>query len=404
MDRLQIEKVHLRNVGPFIDLMIEFPRHYGLSLICGDNGIGKTTVLESIAAAFSRGPLQRLTRRQGADAGKLVVHFSVNGSSDQSEVTLDAFEPGVQQYISPPGMNLSRGFINIRASRDFFYTRQDNISRDPTIQHYEFGDRVNAGLFAHDIKPWFANRYLLSPHAETSSWTPAMLDNLQTAISFFSTLDPDVTFDRVDVRTFDIIVRTPNGLIPFEYLSSGFRSAYILLLGILKEIEFRGLDVAAKDFEGIIIIDEIDLHLHPTWQQQIGSALKRAYPKAQIIATTHSPHVIQAAQASEVVALVREAGGTVRQRKVASSKFGYAGWTLEEVLEDIMGVQHTKTSVFRNALVDFDTAVDRDDAEDVVSALKILREMLHPHNPTRKLIEIQAAPYLGEVSESETER
>ena len=43
--------------------------------------------------------------------------------------------------------------------------------------------------------------------------------------------------------------------------------------------------------EGIVLIDEIDIHLHPTWQRQILSQLRRTFPKIQFIVTTHSPLV-----------------------------------------------------------------------------------------------------------------
>lgn len=404
MNHLRIQRLELANVGPFTDLIVEFPSGPGISLICGDNGIGKTTILESLAAGFSKGNLQRLSTRQGASNGHLTVLFEANGSTQHSMLDLQAFEPGSHQFVSPHGLNHSKAFINVRAMRDIGYARQDAINRDPLIREHEYGERVNGGLHGHDIKAWFANRYLMRPHAEEGGWTPEMLVNLETAISFFSILDPHVSLDRVDVRTFDIIVATPNGLIPYEYLSSGFRSAYTLLLGILKEIEFRGLGVAAVDFSGVIVIDEIDLHLHPTWQQRIAAVLKSAYPNAQIIATTHSPHVIQSVQASEVVALSRGSDGSVRQRSVASSRYGYAGWTLEEVLEDIMGVEDTKTPVLREAFLAFDLALDRDDSDAVNASLTVLQEMLHPNSSTRKLIEIQAAPYLGDAAVREEEK
>ena len=292
-------------------------------------------------------------------------------------------------------LNLSHNVIHVRAVRDFSYIRRESITRDPTANSQNLIQRLSAGLNADEIKIWFSNRYLLKPHSTANNWTPEMLENLASAEDFFSLLDPSVKLDRVDVRTFDIIVSTPSGLIPFEYLSSGFRSAYILLLGIIKEIEFRGLNVSAKDFAGVIIIDEIELHLHPTWQREIGNAIKNAFPKAQIIATTHSPHVIQAAHASEVIALVRDQNGKVSARPVPSTQYGYAGWTLEEVLEDIMGVQDTKTPLFREAMQKFDSAIDDGASSEVIRSLNVLREMLHPNNPLRKLIEIQAAPHIG---------
>jgi predicted ATPase len=404
MNTIRVGNVSLHNVGPFTELIVQFPMEAGLSLVCGDNGIGKTSLLEAITAAFSRGQSMRLKRRQGSDVGSVVLTYEANFRLTKSEVKLKAFEPDQHDYMNTSVPNVAASVINVRATRDFGYQRQDSISRDPTLQDRNYGDRVASGLLATEIKTWFSNRYLLSPHAATSSWTPEMVENLDAAVSYFSLLDPTVKLDRVDVRTFDIIVSTPSGLIPFEYLSSGFRSAYILLLGIIKEIEFRGLGVAAKDFSGLIVIDELDLHLHPVWQREIGAALKTAFPRAQIIASTHSPHVIQAAQASEVVALVRDADGGVRQRPLPSARYGYAGWTLEEVLEDIMGVEDTKTPIFRQAMQSFDDAMDREDADAIVASLEVLREMLHPNNPTRKLLEIQAAPFIGAVSAVEDEQ
>jgi hypothetical protein len=404
MEKLRVGTVGLFDVGPFTDLTIEFPKDAGLSLICGDNGIGKTSILEAIAAVFSRGQLTRLKRRQGAVSGRVNLEYELHDRLETAEITLKAFEPDQSDHMNVQIPEAAARVINVRAARDFVYQRQDAISRDPTLMERQVGDRVMTGLVATEIKSWFSNRFLLSPHSETSGWTDEMLQNLDAAVSYFSILDPSVKLDRVDVRTFDIIVSTPSGPIPFEYLSSGFRSAYILLLGIIKEIEFRGLGVAATDFAGVILIDEIDLHLHPVWQREIGTALKKAFPSAQIIATTHSPHVIQAAQASEVVALIREPGGGVRPRPVPSSKYGYAGWTLEEVLEDIMGVEDTKTPVFRQAMQNFDDAIDREDADVVIASIEVLREMLHPNSSTRKLLEIQAAPYLGAVSSNGDDR
>lgn len=397
MERVRLNGIHLANIGPFTKLEINFPEDANLFLICGDNGIGKTTVLEAIVSSFSFGRQQRLKRRQAAQSGRVDLFYSVEGKKQSFNFQIKEFEPSATESIVGV-RNHTKAIINIRASRDIVYSRKETISRDPVYDDNIHSQNINKGLEPNEIKSWFSNRYLLKPHSKTSGWTQQMLENLQTAEDFFSLLDPEVKLDRVDVKTFEIIVATPNGLIPFEYLSSGFRSAYILLLGIIKEIEFRNLNVSAKDFSGIVVIDEIDLHLHPSWQKEIGGALKAAFPKAQIIASTHSPHVIQSAQADEVIALVRDSAGAVTVRPLPSSTYGYAGWTVEEVLEEIMGVEDTKSPVFRNAMSNFDDALDRDSAEDVASALCVLTEMLHPKNPLRKLLEIQAAPVIGAVN------
>nr|WP_255325821.1 AAA family ATPase [Sphingobium sp. 15-1] len=236
------------------------------------------------------------------------------------------------------------------------------------------------------------NRYVLSSHSEDAGWMDYMTRNLDLAKSFFSILDEQFHFEGVNARTFEIMVRTPTGILPFEYLSSGFKSTYTLLLGCLKEIEYRNLAVAADDFGGVIMIDEIELHLHPTWQQKIGSILKRAFPNAQVIATTHSPHVIQSASTSEVIALGRSADDDVFVRRGEPSRFGYSGWSLEEILEDVMGVADTKSVAYRSVLKQFDEAVDRQDFDSMQEAKVLLKEMLHPSSHIRKIIELASAP------------
>lgn len=394
MRGVRISEVRLQDVGPFGQLTVPFPSKPGLNLICGDNGIGKTTILEAIAAVFSSGALQRLKRRQGGeDSG----HVNLVGDSDGNRINttfhVNSFDPQQQEWAHTTLGALSPSIIYVRTQRDFSYVIQNSISKDPVDNTLQPGERVANGTAPHEIKIWFTNRYLLRHHKDAGGWTEAMIKNLASAVSFFSLLDPSVRLERVDVRSFDVIMSTPNGLIPYEYLSSGFRSAYILLLGILKEIEYRALDVAAEDFNGVILIDELELHLHPVWQQQIGNVLKEAFPQAQIIASTHSPHIIQTALPSEVVALSRQESGAVAVKSVPSSEFGYAGWTLEEVLEDVMGVEDTKTPLFRAAMQDFDDALNNEDGDRVLAAKNRLLRMLHPNNSLRKLLEIQAAPY-----------
>lgn len=392
---LQIERLHLSDVGPFSELILNFEAKPGLNLLCGSNGIGKTTILEAIVASFSQGRNHRLKRRQSAEKGAVNISYLLDSENRKLSLEIMTFHPENGDLL-----NYRYGFgenvINVRASRDFSYLKQSTISRDPDFNPKYFGQNAAQDLNSSEIKSWLTNRYLLKPHADKSSWTPHMISNLEVAEKLFSILDKNVKLAEVDVRTFDVLVSTPSGTIPFEFLSSGFRSAFSLLLGILKEIEFRKLNVSADSFSGIILIDEIDLHLHPTWQQEIGKVLKRTFPKAQIIATTHSPHVIQTAQPDEVISLQLEDGGKVTSRTVPSSKFGYLGWTIEEVLEDIMGVEDTRTSVFRKAIREFDAAIDEESNINIQHALKKLDEMLHPKNPLRKYLRIQAAPFIDE--------
>jgi len=192
------------------------------------------------------------------------------------------------------------------------------------------------------------------------------------------------------------MVKTPAGEIYYEYLSSGFKSCLSILFGIVKELEYRFKNPGIKldEFDGVVLIDELELHLHPEWQAKISAILQSAFPLAQFIVTTHSPHIIQSAKPEEVIALESD-GGRVFKRELPSTKFGFQGWTVEEVLQDVMGMVDTRTQVYSSALNDFEKAIDEENYEKASAAHKKLDGLLHPGNHLRKLLAFQ----LGEIKD-----
>lgn len=400
MDKLRITKLFVSNVGPFEEIHLVFPARSGINLICGDNGIGKSTILESLAAPFSKGGLTNLKKKHGSEGGEIIVSCVVSGNEHNLTVPVKNYEPDKSDHKITFN-DYDRWMIFARTNREITYAKLNAISSDPSFEPYAISERVSLGIPLRDIKNWIANRILFGNHYYRSNEYEYIVKNTKFMKSVISILDSNFSFHEVDPKTFEIKINTPTGVVPFEYLSSGFKSAYILIIGVLKEIEYRTLGVSAELFSGVILIDEIELHLHPTWQCEISSILKEAFPNAQIIATTHSPHVIQRADPSEVIALYRKEDGSTDQRPLPSSEYGYAGWTLEEVLEDIMGVSDTKSSVFRAAIHAFDSAIDNEDCEKIQGTLQILEKMLHKDSPLRKIIAIQAVPY---VSNRETEQ
>ena len=85
-------------------------------------------------------------------------------------------------------------------------------------------------------------------------------------------------------------------------LSLGQKSFMILFLDILMNILLKSKGKASKQ-RGLILIDEIENHLHPSWQRKIFPTLRKVFPDIQIIATTHSPFVVQTVPKSEIYLL-----------------------------------------------------------------------------------------------------
>jgi hypothetical protein len=100
--------------------------------------------------------------------------------------------------------------------------------------------------------------------------------------------------------------------VPATWLSQGYQSVIAWLADLVGQILLEaGEPMEAADMEGTVLVDEIDLHLHPTWQVRLIPALKKVFPRLQFIATTHSPMVLPALAAEEIILLSQDEAGSV---------------------------------------------------------------------------------------------
>ena len=94
---------------------------------------------------------------------------------------------------------------------------------------------------------------------------------------------------------------------PWSELSDGYHVFTALVADIARRAvmlnEFDGAEAPAK-VEGVVLIDEIDLHLHPRWQREALPRLRDVFPKLQLIVTTHSPQVLSSAENRQVRQLI----------------------------------------------------------------------------------------------------
>ena len=132
------------------------------------------------------------------------------------------------------------------------------------------------------------------------------------------------------------------------HLSSGTESILLwirwLALKMVHHYEFK--DEWEKQ-PAILLIDEIENHLHPTWQRRVIPALLEHFPGLQIFATTHSPFVVAGLKAGQVHLLTRDANGVVT---ATTNTEDIVGWTSDEILRTMMGVDDpTDDETARNA-------------------------------------------------------
>ena len=104
-----------------------------------------------------------------------------------------------------------------------------------------------------------------------------------------------------------IALRTAMGaILPFQMLSDGYRNVIKIILDIATRMCILNPYLkgeALKKTSGIVLIDEVDLSLHPTWQKRIMGILKEQFPRIQFICATHSPFIIQSLEEGELITL-----------------------------------------------------------------------------------------------------
>lgn len=385
---MKIRSLNISGVGGIRNLSLTF--NPGFNAICGPNGIGKTTVLKIIANAFS---MNQTTLKRHAMFEKGIYSLQLtdnNGVVKVKSFEVIDFEPREKTLYSHVDDNTPY-VMNFRENRAIEYSNLDSIPKDMDSKMYNVAQTLETGIKIDNMKGWFDNRWLFSAHSE--SLTDFQISNLELAKRSFSILDSTVSFKTVDASSLDIILSSQNGDIYFEYLSAGYKSCIYLIMGLIKEMEYRfgKKCVKAKDFNGVILIDEIDLHLHPTWQARLVESLKTLFPRAQFITTTHSPSVLQTLKKEEIIPLTQDNEGNVSVKELSLTEYGLQGWSIEEILCDVMEMPETTSRLYEKTKKTFDEAMNKDDFEKARESYELLKKMLHPNSVVKRLLDIQAA-------------
>ena len=201
-----------------------------------------------------------------------------------------------------------------------------------------------------------------------------------------------------DAKLGEVVLRFANGdQQPFMNLSDGQR-AMLAVVGDLAQKAATlnphlGADVL-KDTEGVVMIDELDLHLHPTWQRHVIEDLRTTFPQLQFICTSHSPFLIQSLRSGEEL-LMLEGQPTARLGDLS----------IAEIAEGIQGVPDTSVSTryaeMKQTGINYlqllaDTTLLPGDKAEAFKAQ--LAETISPYadNPAfQALLELQKAARLG---------
>ena len=175
------------------------------------------------------------------------------------------------------------------------------------------------------------------------------LDAVRRAIQ---SMVPGVSEPRIELHPlrFVVSVESESGILEtlsFGQLSGGYRIVVALAADLARRMAQGNPhleDPLAS--EAIVLIDEVELHLHPSWQQRVLPDLVRTFPNTQFLVSTHSPQVLTSVRPQHIVALSREGDDVVASQASASTYGAEAG----NVLSSVMGVNERPQNTFKEIL------------------------------------------------------
>lgn len=162
-----------------------------------------------------------------------------------------------------------------------------------------------------------------------------------------------------------------NGVtLPFRALSDGYR-AYIGWIGdmLYHVCMGAGTGVRLRDVAGVVLLDEVDLHLHPEWQRVVVPTIAKALPNVQFIVTTHSALVVGSLQSSNLFVL-NEVGGATRVQRLPEPVHGKSAEQI--LLSPYFGLESTRAPEVSEALSELASRATAGDREAAARYLELL--------------------------------
>ncbi len=322
-----LKRVTLENIGPFESLSLELDKNWNILL--GDNGVGKSSILKAIALGIAGEDAKlyadRLIRSGQTHANVLLE--TNTGKTYQTEIL--KMPTGPAQVISRGGRMLegegwlTLGFPPLR-SMGWEQLRGPQLEEGkrrpipddilPLIMG-EPDPRCNG------LKQWILNLDYRS--IKSTNRPPGESERFREIMQrFFETVGQlvagvKIEFRQVDTERGRVMIQTDDGEVPMESMSQGTISliGWVgILLQRLYEVFDDRLDLSGQ--YALVLIDEIDAHMHPEWQNNLVSKLSKFFPNVQFVATTHSPLIVGGLPAEQVFRFVREEEGEITQLEV----------------------------------------------------------------------------------------
>ncbi|WP_306359790.1 AAA family ATPase [Nocardia sp. CC227C] len=351
---MYIERVSLKNIKGFDEIELDFSGtdggHSGWAVITGDNGSGKTALIKSICMAVL-----------GPDDSRVLLtdlRGWVSDGQDSGSISVEVKPDHEFDRTAKGGFRVKSTFwaeIEFAREGGSWSVSSADINRNKKKGAFNGPWSVGTpGWFLLGYGP-FRRLYGSSPDAQRLMVIPGRVPRVATLFKEDATLGEceqwvkQLNYKKLEEQESEKIALesllnilnddflrqgvSVNGVnseglwlkdsagrtMPLSDMSEGYRSALAMLIDIFRHMVdvYGAVELVARDDEGhfyvnrpgVVVIDEIDSHLHPAWQREIGFWLKRHFPLIQFIVTTHSPLICQAADRGRIFHLPQPGTG-----------------------------------------------------------------------------------------------
>lgn len=354
---MRLDLVHLENLGPIQS--IDLPLHPRFNVIVGANGAGKTTILRAISTMLAR---YASALRTGRAASPFASTVPIRRGEAFFKVVIEAsdgsrsfqWSGGRRKLGSKVPLSEAGELLNFAQALSDDLALAPESACVPIVASYPIGRSVYVHLRPKS-KERFAQLAALDDSALNNSrdfreffaWFREQEDfenerkldeaghhyvdpQLEAVRHAISSLMPGFTQLRVRRRPrLELLVNKGETIVRVDQLSDGEKGVLALAGDLARRLAMANpgrLD--PLEGSGVVLIDELELHLHPAWQRSVVRNLQSTFPNLQFIVTSHSPQVLSEVEGAQVFLL--------SDGKLAAAEDSY-GRDSGMILEELMG-------------------------------------------------------------------
>lgn len=407
---MKITRLSVASLRAFEQASFDFDQSF--TLLVGVNGVGKTTVLETLRIGLSRLLPQFTASKSRPDAFTtddirvgdpsltVALDFSLNSTEQhwllhKQRVQNVPHKDGIvrEQTLETPDRETVTPIFGKKAKALksdktqpialYFATRRSMVSDEQVKIGKARGGQATAfadALAPRPLRLAYLAEWMLAQE-RLSAELPRAAKHLKAFRAAAQRFLPDCQNLRAqkDEKERPRLLVTKGAVsLDVRQLSDGERSMLALVLDLAQRLSQAnpGLDDPVRDGAAVVLIDELDMHMHPLWQRQVMSLLRGTFPSCQFVATTHSPQIIGETQPDRIILLQAEEG------RIIPKRCGQAyGLDTNYILEHLMGTPSRPEST-RNAIAAIEAALDEGELGQARARLVELRALIHGDDPT----------------------